>query len=137
MQELSRLMYVSSSYMVSDELLKKILDQSRANNEKQLITGVLCAGGGHFVQILEGKEPDLIRLYSKILDDPRHHDCAIIGIAPIAERMFDQWSMGYVEKSAEYMNLRRKQLLDYRLHQYQGDLIVNALKAFLNMLKNK
>lgn len=137
MSELSRLMYVSSSYMLSDDLLKKILEQSRSNNEKKQITGVLCAGGGHFVQVLEGKEPDLIRLYSKILDDPRHHDCAIIGLAPIDERMFDKWSMGFIEKSSEDVALRRLQLLDYRLHQYQGDVIMSALKAFLSMLREK
>ena len=123
--------------MLSKHLLEKILVQSRSNNEKQQITGVLCAGGGHFVQVLEGKECDLIRLYSKIMDDPRHHDCAIIGIAPIDERMFDKWSMGYIEKSSEDMNFRRLELLDYRLHQYQGDVIMSALKAFLSMLREK
>lgn len=137
MIELSRLMYVSTISSPTDGMLNKILEQSRANNQKQNITGVLCAGGGQFVQVLEGKECDLIRLYSKIVDDPRHFDCAIIGIAPISERMFDKWSMGFVEKSSEDVALRRSQLLDYRLHQYQGDVIVSALKAFLSMLKDK
>jgi hypothetical protein len=50
MQELCRLMYLSSgSNMLSEEELRKILEQSRSNNEKQGITGVLCVGGGHFV----------------------------------------------------------------------------------------
>ena len=84
--------------MLSNQVLERILVQSRSNNQKQQITGVLCAGGGHFVKVIEGKECNLIRLYSKIIDDPRHHDCAIIGIAPIDERMFDKWSMGYIEK---------------------------------------
>lgn len=138
MQELCRLMYLSSgSHKLSDVELQEILEQSRSNNKKLGITGVLCVGGGHFVQVLEGQECNLIRLYSKIIDDSRHHDCVIIGIAPINERMFDKWSMGFVEKSSEDMALRRFQLLDYRLHQYQGDVIVSALKAFLNMLKEK
>jgi hypothetical protein len=138
MQELSRLMYISSgAHKLSENELGKILEQSRSNNEKKRITGVLCVGGGHFVQVLEGRECDLIRLYCKIIDDPRHHDCVIIGIAPISERMFDQWSMGFVQKSSEDMALRRFQLLDYRLHKYQGDVIMSALKAFLNMLKEE
>lgn len=136
MQKLSRLMYVSSPYSLTDELLKQILEQSRTNNQKQRITGVLCAGGGHFVQVLEGKESDLVRLYSKIIDDPRHHDCEIIGIAPIDERMFEKWSMGYIEKSSEEMSSRRQQLLDYRMEHYRGDVILNALKTFLNNLKH-
>lgn len=138
MHELSRLMYVSSgSNKLSDAELGKILEQSRSHNEKHRITGVLCVGGGLFVQVLEGSECDLIRLYCKIIDDTRHYDCALIGIAPISERMFDQWSMGFIQKSPEAMATRRGQLLDYRLHQYQGDVLVSAMKGFLNMLKEK
>lgn len=136
MHQLSRLLYLSSgSENLSADQLRQILDQSRKNNEKKDITGVLCAGGGHFIQVLEGIESDLIRLYSKIIDDPRHHDAALIGIAPIDSRMFQQWSMGYIQKSAEAMYLRRSQLLDCRSHPDRGDELVRIMQRFLSMLK--
>jgi hypothetical protein len=133
MRELSRLLYLSSSSeMLSEDHLREILDQSRKNNEKLGITGVLCVGGGHFIQVLEGNECDLIRLYSRIIDDPRHHDSVLIGIAPIRARMFQQWSMGYIQKSLEAMSDRRAQLFEYRSRHDQGDELVRIMQRFLN-----
>jgi hypothetical protein len=136
MNQLSRLLYLSSgSDRLNSNQLRLILEKSRKNNAENNITGVLCAGGGHFIQILEGGENDLIRLYSKILDDPLHHDCALIGILPINERLFNRWSMGYIEKSLDAMELRRSELLSFRSQQQQGDLLIRVMQRFLELLK--
>lgn len=136
MQQLSNLLYISSGpEKLSNQELVQLLEQSRMNNQLNNITGVLCAGGGHFIQVLEGDERDLIKLYAKILDDPRHHDVALIGIAPISARMFKDWSMAYIEKSAVAMHLRRDQLLSYRNHHGHGVELVRVMQRLLEMLK--
>ena len=63
MNHLSRILYVSrSSVGVGEAELNNILEISRKKNKLLQITGILCAGGGHFIQILEGPQDELIRL---------------------------------------------------------------------------
>lgn len=136
MNNLSRLLYVSTAAdAVTDDDLRQILESSRSNNSKAGITGVLCGSGSHFIQVLEGPENDLIQLYSRIIDDPRHYDCVLIGIAPVAERMFQQWAMGYLKSSASEVRFNRTELLGYRMHRYDGDELVRSMQRFLKRLK--
>jgi len=136
MDNLSRLLYVSTAAnIVTDDDLRQILESSRSNNEKQGITGVLCASGKHFVQVLEGDGNTLIRLYGKILEDKRHHNCILIGLAPIAEKIFNQWSMGYIPKSQEAIQIEREELLNYRLLKEDDGELVRIMKRFLDRLK--
>lgn len=99
------------------------------------ITGVLCSSGHHFVQLLEGPENNLVRLYSRILDDPRHRECVLIGMTPIATRMFDKWSMGYINRSEGDILIEREELLRCRLQSAENAL-VDAMKQFLDRLKS-
>ena len=65
-----RLLYISqATQAISDEQVRNILESSRRNNPALGITGVLIHGGGLFMQLLEGPEEGVLRLYVKILDD--------------------------------------------------------------------
>ncbi|MBK1694854.1 hypothetical protein CKO09_08890 [Chromatium weissei] len=136
MKYLSRMLYVSRSSIGLDDdaELQKILEVSRRKNPDLDITGILCAGGGHFIQILEGPQENLIRLYGIILADPRHYDSVLVGIAPIEKRIFRHWSMGYLIHSPETMEANRKELLNIWQGRSEARELVNMMKRFLEQL---
>ena len=94
---LVRLLYASRAATSDDpDVLGVILKQSRHNNPKMGITGVLCCSGGTFLQVLEGGRSTVSRLYNRIAGDPRHDDVVLLNYEEIAERRFAGWSMGQV-----------------------------------------
>ncbi|AHF02579.1 sensor of blue-light using FAD [Marichromatium purpuratum 984] len=136
MEHLSRILYVSrTSQGVGEAELKQILEQSNRHNKEQRISGILCAGGGHFIQVLEGPQEAVFRLYGRILDDRRHYDSLLIGVAPIKQRMFQGWSMGYLSNPPEVMEARRKQLLAMWERRAEADELVVLMRKFLEQLR--
>lgn len=108
-----RLLYLSqATNPLSNEKVQEILESSGRKNPALGITGLLLTGGGVFMQVLEGSELAVLRLYVKILEDRRHGDCQIICVSPVDERMFEKWSMGLVDSAPlefqEIMELRDK-----------------------------
>ncbi len=73
----------------------RILSQSRRNNPRQNIGGVLCYRDGFFFQCLEGDATDVDNVFRKITADPRHRDVKVLSMRPIEQRRFKSWSMKY------------------------------------------
>ena len=98
---LVRLMYASRASTAADpEAVHAIVKQSKANNARAGITGVLCCcSEGTFLQVLEGGRVAVSRLYNKIVADTRHHDVVLLSYQEIGERRFAGWSMGQVNLS--------------------------------------
>jgi hypothetical protein len=96
---LVRLMYASRAVpAVDQEELHAILKQSKANNPKLGVTGVLCAcfDSRVFMQVLEGGRAAVNQLYNRIAVDPRHTDVELLAYEEISERRFAGWAMGQV-----------------------------------------
>ncbi len=94
---LVRLLYASRAVdPIAPEALLAILRQSKANNARQGITGVLCCSSDMFLQVLEGGRPAVNQLYNRITTDPRHRQVELLNYAEIHERRFAGWSMGQV-----------------------------------------
>ncbi len=94
---LVRLLYASRAASTVDaDALSVIFKQSKANNPKLGVTGVLCCTGGVFMQVLEGGRSAVNQLYHRIARDPRHSDVVLLGYEEISERNFACWSMGQV-----------------------------------------
>ena len=97
---LVRLLYASRLDTSKDgtgaEIIDSILAQSRSKNPGLGITGVLCHGGGVFMQVLEGGRVPVNALYNKIAGDKRHRDVTLLHYSEIAERRFGNWTMGQV-----------------------------------------
>ncbi len=96
---LVRLMYASRAVPAIDqEELVAILKQSKVNNPKLGVTGVLCAcfDSRVFMQVLEGGRSAVNQLYNRIAVDPRHTDVELLSYDEISERRFAGWSMGQV-----------------------------------------
>ena len=94
---LVRLLYASRAVEPQNtEATDAILAQSRSHNPACGITGILCYGGGIFLQALEGGRLAVNELYSHILKDTRHKDVVLLSYEEISERNFGSWSMGMV-----------------------------------------
>ncbi|MBP6897701.1 MAG: BLUF domain-containing protein [Pseudacidovorax sp.] len=93
---LVRLLYASRAVDVSPGALDSILSTGRAHNMASGITGILCYGGGVFLQALEGGRTAVNALYAHILRDPRHKDVVLLHYEEIQERRFGGWTMGQV-----------------------------------------
>ncbi|SIR64491.1 BLUF domain-containing protein [Pseudacidovorax sp. RU35E] len=93
---LVRLLYASRAVDVSPAALDSILSTGRAHNTSSGITGILCYGGGMFLQALEGGRMAVNTLYGHILRDPRHKDVVLLHYEEILERRFGGWTMGQV-----------------------------------------
>ncbi len=96
---LVRLLYASRAVDASPEAIESILAQSRESNPVNGISGVLCYGGGIFLQCLEGGRAQVNDLYGHILRDARHRDVTLLSYEEILERRFGGWSMGQVNIS--------------------------------------
>jgi hypothetical protein len=97
---LVRLLYVSRAVKPEDaEVTHAILTQARAHNLGNGITGILCYGGGIFLQAIEGGRAAISGLYNHISNDPRHKDVVLLHYEEISERRFGGWTMGQVNLS--------------------------------------
>jgi len=93
---LVRLLYASRTVDDSPEVIDDVLAHSRQFNPVCGITGILCYGGGIFLQAIEGGRSAVNDLYALILRDPRHKDVILLHYEEISERRFGGWTMGLV-----------------------------------------
>lgn len=93
---LVRLLYASRAVDSSADAIDTILAKSRQYNPTCGITGILCYGGGIFLQAIEGGRMAVSELYGHIQRDVRHKDVVLLHYEEILERRFGGWTMGQV-----------------------------------------
>src|SRR3954471_15675089 len=93
---LVRLLYCSRAVDSGPAAIESILAQSREHNPASGITGILCYGGGIFLQAIEGGRTPVSALFGHIQRDGRHKDVVLLQFEEILERRFGGWSMGQV-----------------------------------------
>ena len=96
---LVRLLYCSRAVDTTDDVIESILAQGRQHNPENGITGILCFGGGIFLQAIEGGRMQVSELFGHIQRDARHKDVGLLHYEEISERRFGGWSMGQVNLS--------------------------------------
>mgnify|MGYP001565967243 CR=1 FL=1 len=96
---LVRLLYASRATDTRPEAIDAILAQSRQHNPECGITGILCYGGGIFLQAIEGGRMAVSELYGHIQHDARHKEVVLLHYEEITERRFGGWTMGQVNMS--------------------------------------
>ena len=96
---LVRLLYASRAVDTSQGAIEAILGQARQHNPSSGITGILCYGGGIFLQAIEGGRMAVSELYGHIQKDARHKDVVLLHYEEISERRFGGWTMGQVNLS--------------------------------------
>lgn len=94
---LVRCLYASrSAQPLPPSLLDEILRQSRRNNPRKGVTGLLSFSNDMFVQVLEGGRDEVCELFNTIVRDHRHRDVRLLSYEEISERSFGNWTMGSV-----------------------------------------
>jgi hypothetical protein len=96
---LVRLLYASRAANTEVSAIDDILAQSRQYNPTCGITGILCYGGGIFLQAIEGGRMAVSDLFGHIQKDVRHKDVVLLHYEEISERRFGGWTMGQVNMS--------------------------------------
>jgi hypothetical protein len=105
---LVRLLYASRAVDAHPETIDSILSQSRQFNPTCGITGILCYGGGIFLQAIEGGRQAVSDLYGHIQKDARHQDVVLLHYEEITERRFGGWTMGQVDVARVNTNILLK-----------------------------
>jgi hypothetical protein len=85
----------TATFDFQDGDLIMLLMNSRLNNKRLGLTGILLHDDGHFVQVLEGDEHAVRDRFARIEADPRHDGVTILLEETSPERQFPKWSMGY------------------------------------------
>ena len=96
---LVRLLYASRTVDSTPAAIEAILTESRQHNPGCGITGILCYGGGIFLQAIEGGRMAVSELFGHIQKDPRHQKVVLLHYEEITERRFGGWTMGQVNLS--------------------------------------
>ncbi|MFZ0828030.1 MAG: BLUF domain-containing protein [Verrucomicrobiia bacterium] len=96
MGSLYQIVYTSTaSESFSRADLKELLMESVQRNTRAGITGLLLYNDGTFMQTLEGEEPVVMALFTKISRDPRHHHVIALIHGPINRRDFSDSAMAF------------------------------------------
>jgi len=105
------LIYTSiESSLFNNKELKALLNQCRDFNNRNNITGVLLyvrglqitKSKGRFMQLLEGDERVIRRLFNKIVNDERHESVVLLQIGKYEQRCFTDWTMGFEQTDGEF-----------------------------------
>lgn len=81
------------TFAVSD--IYKMLSDAREFNSRHNITGCLLYHNNQFLQLLEGEEKEVEKLFKRISKDARHHDLEIICEERGFSRLFNDWNMAF------------------------------------------
>ncbi len=99
-----RLIYLSQAVKpFSSEQLLTLRRECRRSNSENGLTGVLLYYNECFIQVLEGKEETVNRVFEAIKKDPRHTNVTELERSYITERQFEDWSMGFEEIDASQL----------------------------------
>ena len=93
---LVRLLYASRAVDTQPEAIEGILAKAREFNPSSGITGILCYGGGIFLQAIEGGRNAVSDLYGHIQHAVSHKDVVSSQWAGTSERRLSGCSMGQV-----------------------------------------
>ena len=97
--QITRLIYTSKHKGLNGPMMQQIMLASRANNVRDLVTGVLIVGEGHLMQLLEGSRKNVSRCFMRIMQDKRHYDIQVISCGDVGQRLFQEWSMHLIKPS--------------------------------------
>ncbi len=90
---ISQYLYISTAHSLSRAAVDDIVTTSARNNAIRGITGLLMYNGRNFLQLLEGKESELVDLMLRITHDPRHTGISLIERKTVQERVCGEWAM--------------------------------------------
>ncbi|WP_130733688.1 BLUF domain-containing protein [Flavobacterium sp. J27] len=136
-----RIIYLSSATTkFTKEDINQLLEKSRDNNQKNEITGLLLYSDGNILQIIEGKQKALKKLYSKIIMDPRHKHIIKVFEGKVTNRIYPNWKMAF--NGVQKETIETKEIVtyqdDFSTITNKDDLIATTfIETFLKSNKDK
>ena len=122
---LKQVIYVSQKTDTSSNSLTDIFDISQKNNSESGISGCLLLGSDSYLQLLEGPDLAVEKLYSKIKVDSRHKKVKKLFEQHIEEKLFSTWSMKFAPfNNIEWGNKK------FDAGKFQNISAAAAVKAF-------
>ena len=98
---LTRLIYASEvTEPLAGNTIEEIVEQARARNVRDHVTGMLAFDHKSFLQVLEGRRELVSDLFCRIARDPRHHRIQLLESTAVDERLFGHWAMGFAAADA-------------------------------------
>ena len=91
--KLKHVIYISRPTHFDHLMLDDILTRSRSNNPAIGVTGNLIYHSDLFLQLLEGPDLAVQKLYETILTDSRHADIIKLRDETFNRRLFASWAM--------------------------------------------
>ena len=91
--ELYHIVYISRPFGFDQALLNGLLVDSRANNERDDITGALICRADLYLQLLEGPQKQVMKTFARIENDDRHTEVDVLISERTLAREFPHWSM--------------------------------------------
>lgn len=89
------IVYISSAvYGLSERQILSFIRQSKYNNGRLGISGLLLYNGGRFMQLIEGERAKVEKLYEKICLDNRHTGITLLLKETITQKNFENWLIG-------------------------------------------
>lgn len=135
------IVYISSANLgLSRGEILNIVEDSRINNNKNGLTGLLLFNKGTFMQLLEGEENAVDALYKKIEKDRRHTDVKLLLKETIMHRNFSNWTMGFKdieklkEKNSEHLNSFLTEDLNFSIYQNNPYRALEFLETFKRII---
>ncbi|HEY8357653.1 MAG TPA: BLUF domain-containing protein [Ramlibacter sp.] len=123
---LHRLLYVSSAVMrMSSAELEELLEEARAANAVNDVTGVLLYADGNIMQMLEGPRDNVQETFERISRSRRHKGVIVLLDSAVPERVFSTWSMAYSQ--ATWAQLAEVQEACRR----SGDAAIKVIQGFV------
>ncbi len=97
MFDLIHLVYTSKAVcpMNSDDFLN-LLIPARENNHHLHITGMLLYQRQNFLQVLEGREMAVEKLFKSIIQDGRHENVTLLIKRPVTNREYAEWDLKFI-----------------------------------------
>ena len=143
MSQLIRIIYISRSTFqptrsnaVIEPNVGRILTQSRINNQRKGLVGVLYFGDGCFFQCLEGEQSAIDKLYARLQLDERHKDIKLISREPISALSYGEWAMKFVPIERDMTRLLKeggfKSFDPYRFDGAMVQKVMNLLRTSTN-----
>lgn len=114
--------------------LDDILRTARRNNQFLGVTGVLLLASNTYVQVLEGEEAHVKKIFTSISKDSRHHSINKMFEGLMDARAFKDWSMAYRRMNKKELDgfKKRINLDDPRL--FNNIPALTILEAFSALL---
>jgi hypothetical protein len=138
MSSLRCILYVSTAaWALSEVEIEVILETSRERNQHADVTGILLHRDGTFMQLIEGPQASLDRIFAIIRRDARHTGIIEILNEPATARELPIWSMAY--RTRNFQAFVDPELFDSLLRPMapSGQSALSPAKLLLNRFWNE